>query len=59
MCQEIEQLPGLSRGVAFLQLEILLGIRFCQCQGKQVLNHYESVQCYVKKRKNSGLPWFD
>ena len=42
--QEIEQMPGLSRGVALLQLEILIGIRFCQCQGIQVLNYYESVQ---------------
>ena len=47
--QEIEQLPGLSRGVALLQLEILIGIRFCQCQGIQVLNYYESVQRWVQK----------
>ena len=47
--QEIEQMPGLSRGVALLQLEILIGIRFCQCQGIQVLNYYESVQRWVQK----------
>ena len=49
--QEIEQLPGLSRGVALLQLEILIGIRFCQCQGIQVLNYYESVQRWVQKEE--------
>ena len=49
--QEIEQLPGLSRGVALLQLEILIGIRFCQCQGIQVLYYYESVQRWVQKEE--------
>ena len=49
--QEIEQLPGLSRGVALLQLEILIGIRFCQCQGIQVLDYYESVQRWVQKEE--------
>ena len=49
--QEIEQLPGLSRGVALLQLEILIGIRFCQCQGVQVLNYNESVQRWVQKEE--------
>ena len=49
--QEIEQMPGLSRGVALLQLEILIGIRFCQCQGIQVLNYYESVQRWVQKEE--------
>ena len=51
MYQEIEQMPGLSRGVALLQLEILIGIRFCQCQGIQVLNYYESVQRWVQKEE--------
>ena len=62
--QEIEQLPGLSRGVALLQLEILIGIRFCQCQGIQVLNYYESVQRWVQKEEKfrvalGWLKWGD
>ena len=28
--------------------------RFCQCQGKQVLDYYESVQCYVNKLTKLG-----